>query len=99
MQDLLHNVSGALDQLNPFSLGNRIIYFGWLAIYSFTLVAVWRSRHAWVRLVCLAANQLFSVGVLISWSLAVLLAYTYWLASALLFVAVAGSTFYLFRGK
>jgi hypothetical protein len=99
MQDLLQNIAGVLDQLNPFSLGNRIIYFTWLALYSFTLVAVWRSRHGWVRLVCLLANQLFSVGVLISWSLAILLAYTYWLASALLFLAVAGSTFYFFRGK
>jgi len=99
MRDLLQNLSSLVDQLNPFSLGNRIIYFTWLALYSFTLVATWRSRHPWLRLVCLVTSQLFSIGVLISWSLAILLAYTYWLASALLVVAVAGSTFYLFRGK
>ena len=99
MQDLLRSLSGLVDQLNPFSLGNRIIYFTWLGLYSFTLVATWRCRHAWLRLICLAACQLFSVGVLISWSLAILLAYTYWLASALLVIVVAGSTIYLFRGK
>ncbi|MEA2779405.1 MAG: hypothetical protein QOK29_949 [Rhodospirillaceae bacterium] len=87
------------DQLNPFSLGNIIVYFTWLVVYSFTLVAVWRSPKAWVRLCCLLVNQLFSVGVLISWSLTILLAYTYLLQSAIVCIVVAGTTFYLFRER
>ena len=99
MNDFLREFTGFFDRLNPFSLSNLVFYFAWLAIYGFTLVAVWRSHLAWVRFVCFVINQVLSIGVLISWSLTVLLAYTYWLPSALVFLGVTGSTFYLFRRR
>ena len=40
-----------------------------------------------------------SIGVLISWTLTALLAYTYWLPSALVFFGVGGTTFYLLRQR
>ena len=99
MNDFLRELTGFFDQLNPFSLGNLVFYFFWLTIYSFTLVAVWRSHRAWVRFICFVINQILSIGVLISWSLTVLLAYTYWLPSALVFLGVTGTTFHLFRRR
>ena len=65
----------------------------------FTLVAVWRSHRSWVRLICFVINQVFSIGVLISWTLTLLLAYTYWLPSAFVFLGTGGTTFYLFRRR
>lgn len=88
-----------VDQLNPFSLGNLIFYFTWLTLYTFSLVAVWRCHRSWVRLICLVLNQILSVGVLMSYSLTLLLAYNYWLPSALIFLGVASMTFFLFRRR
>lgn len=70
--------TGLFDQLNPFNTGNLVIYFGWLALFTFTAVAVWRSDSRWLRLVCFVVNQVFSVGIILSWTLTSLLAYTYW---------------------
>ncbi len=99
MNDIERAFTGFFDQLNPFSLGNLVYYFAWLTIYSFTLVAVWRSHRGWVRLICFAINQVLSIGVLISWTLTLLLAYTYWLPSAVVFFGVGGTTFHLFRRR
>jgi hypothetical protein len=99
MQQFLRDLVGFFDQLNPFSLGNIVFYFAWLTVYSFTMVAVWRSRRGWFRFVCFLLNQVLSIGILISWSLTLLLAYTYWLPSVLVFLGIAGTTFYLFREK
>ncbi len=99
MPDLFRNIVDVFDQLNPFSLPNRITYFTWLTLYSFTMVVVWRARRSWVRFICFLLNQLLSVGVVISWSLTLLLAYTYWLPSALVVVGVSGGSLYLFREK
>jgi hypothetical protein len=88
-----------VDQLNPFSLGNLIFYFTWLTLYTFSLVAVWRSHRSWIRLICLVLNQILSIGVLMSYSLTLLLAYNYWLPSALIFLGVASMTFVLFRKR
>lgn len=88
-----------VDQLNPFSLGNLIFYFTWLTLYTFSLVAVWRSHRSWVRFICLVLNQVLSIGVLISYSLTLLLAYNYWLPTALIFLSVALVTFLLFRRR
>lgn len=99
MNDFVRSLTGFFDQLNPFSMGNLVFYFAWLVIYSFTMVAVWRSHRAWVRFICFVINQVLSIGVLISWSLTVLLAYTYWLPSALVFLGVTSSTIYLLRRR
>jgi fumarate reductase subunit C len=99
MSDIERAFTGFFDQLNPFSLGNLVFYFVWLTVYSFTLVAVWRSGRAWARFVCFVVNQVLSVGVLISLTLTALLAYTYWLPSALVFLGVGGTTFYMLRRR
>jgi hypothetical protein len=99
MDAIARGFNAFIDQLNPFSPGNIIFYFVWLVLYSFSLVAVWRSHRSWIRLICLILNQVLSVGVLISYSLTLLLAYTYWLPTALVFFGVAGVTFYLFHRR
>jgi hypothetical protein len=40
-----------------------------------------------------------SIGVLISLTLTALLAYTYWLPSALVLLGVGGTTFYMLRRR
>jgi hypothetical protein len=99
MSDIGRFFTGFFDQLNPFSQGNLAYYFSWLTIYSFTMVAVWRSQRAWVRFVCFLVNQVLSVGVAISYVLTALLAYTYWLPSAFVLFGVGGLSFYLFRRR
>ena len=99
MNDIGRAFTGFFDQLNPFSLGNLVFYFVWLTVYSFTLGAVWRSHRAWVRFICFVVNQVLSVGVLISLTLTALLAYTYWLPSALVILGVGGTTFYMLRRR
>ena len=81
MNEIVAGIKGVFDNLNPFNTGNLVIYFAWLAIYVFTLVAIWRSNSRVVRLVCFLVNQIFSIGVILSWTLTALLAYTYWIAS------------------
>src|SRR5215475_6462575 len=99
MDAISRGFNALIDQLNPFSLGNIVFYFVWLVLYTFSLVAVWRSQRSWLRLLCLILNQILSVGVLISYSLTLLLAYTYWLPTALVFFGVGGGAFYLFRRR
>ena len=99
MDDLGRAFTGFFDQLDPFSLGNLVYYFTWLTIYSVTLVAVWRSHRAWLRFICFVINQVLSIGVVISYTLTALLAYTYWLPSALVFFGAGGTTFYLLRRR
>ena len=99
MQYLLSQIQSLYDQLNPFSSGNLVLYYGWLVAYSITMVATWRARRTWTRFVCFVGNQLLQVGVLLSWSLTVLLALTYWLPTVLIFVAVAATTFYVLRAR
>ncbi len=99
MDAIARAFTSLIDQLNPFSLGNLIFYFTWLTLYTFSLVAVWRSHRSWVRLICLVLNQILSVGVLMSYSLTLLLAYNYWLPSALIFLGVGSMTFVLFRRR
>lgn len=99
MADLGTTAGGVLDQLNPFGLGNLILYFAWLIIFTFTGIAVWRCGVPWLRLVCYLINQVVSVGVLLSWTLTGLLAYTYWWESVGVFAGTAAGAFYLFRPR
>lgn len=81
MNEIVTSIKGIFDNLNPFNTGNLVIYFSWLVVYVFTLVAIWRSNSRLVRLLCFLVNQVFSIGVILSWTLTALLAYTYWIAS------------------
>jgi len=88
-----------IDPLNPFNRGNIVLYFTWILVYTFTWVAVWRSGRSWLRFVCFVINQIFSIGILMSWSLTVILAYAYWQASLALFVVTATISLFLFRRR
>ena len=78
MSQLATSLTNVFDQLNPYNSGNLVLYFTWLVVYTYTAIAIWRSRRPWFRFVCFLVNQLFSVGVILSWTLTGLLAYTYW---------------------
>ncbi|MEZ5647731.1 MAG: hypothetical protein R3E60_02035 [Alphaproteobacteria bacterium] len=86
MNAIIGHITGIFDQLNPFNTANLILYFAWVAIFGFTMVGLVRARYGLVRFLCYALNQFFSVGIILSWTLTVLLAYTYWWQSLVLFV-------------
>jgi|SRR6185369_11616838 len=67
-----------IDQLNPLSSGNLVLYFVTVFVYSYTSVAVWLARRASWRFLCFLINQLFSFGVFVSWTVAVVISFTYW---------------------
>jgi len=97
MQSVAAHITNIFDQLDPFSEGNIALFFAWLVVFTFTTVAIWRAPWPWFRLVCFAANQCVSVGVLMSWTLTVLLAYTFWQSALAVLVGTAGASFLLFR--
>ena len=99
MIDIVKAITGVFDNLNPFNIGNLIIYFSWIVVYTFTLTAIWRSHRGFVRLLCFIANQVFSIGIILSWSLTVILAYTYWIASLGTIAATLIISWYLFRSS
>jgi len=88
-----------VDTLNPFNRGNIVLYFTWIVVYTFTWVAVWRSERSWFRFVCFVVNQLFSIGILISWSLTAILAYAFWRESLGAFAATGAAGLFLFRRR
>jgi hypothetical protein len=103
VQDIFTTVAdyyrSVVDTLNPFNRGNIVLYFTWIVVYTFTWVAVWRSERSWFRFVCFAINQLFSIGILISWSLTVILAYAYWQASLAVFAGTGAAGLFMFRRR
>ena len=99
MDEIVSSIRSVFDTLNPFNIGNLVIYFAWLVVYVFTLVAIWRSNSRIVRLICFLINQLFSIGVILSWTLTALLAYTYWIASLGTVVIALVLAWWTFREK
>ncbi len=96
MNGFVNTIAGVFDQLDPFNIGNLILYFAWVAIFSFTIVGLWRSHRRWVRLLCYMVNQVCSIGILVSLTITVLLAYTYWwqsLTAAAVSIALAWRCF------
>ena len=81
VNSFVNAMTGIFAQLNPCNPGNLIIYFAWLVVFTFTTIAIWRAERAWIRLFCYLVNQVFSIGIVLSWTLTGLLAYTYWKAS------------------
>lgn len=94
--DFYHSI---VDPLNPFNRGNIVLYFTWIVTYTFTWVAVWRSERSWFRFVCFLVNQLFSIGVVMSWTLTVILAYAYWQTSIAAFAATGAVSLFMFRRR
>lgn len=99
MNEVVSSIKGVFDNLNPFNTGNIVIYFSWLVVYVFTLVAIWRSNSRIIRLVSFLINQIFSIGVILSWTLTGLLAYTYWIASLGTVVITLILSWWAFRKK
>jgi len=60
---------------------------------------VWRCPLPWFRILCLVVNQVFSIGILLSWRLAALLAVTYWRESLLVLAVTGIGSFWLFRRR
>jgi hypothetical protein len=99
VNSFVNALTGIFDQLNPFNLGNLVIYFAWLVVFTFTTIAIWRADRAWIRLLCYAVNQVFSIGIVLSWTLTSLLAYTFWKASIGAVVASAVVAFFVFSDR
>ncbi len=97
MEQLLNEFRSIVDTVNPYSSGNVTLYFVWLVSYTFTAMAIWRSQRRWVRLCCFLLNQIFAVGVVISWTIVLILAYEYWIHSLVVLAAVVALGWWTFR--
>lgn len=98
-EDLLDWTGDVLEQLDPYNAGNQVLYYGWLTVYVFTGIAVWRSQRGWLRFLCFLVNQLFSVGMLLSTVLTVAFVYSFWKESLATALATAALALFLFRRK
>lgn len=92
-------MTGVFDKLNPYNEANLILYFSWLVLFAFTTVAIWRSRRGWFRLLCYLLNQVFGIGVILSYSLVVVIAYRYWHASLAALAATVVLSLWFFRTR
>ncbi|MEX1108925.1 MAG: hypothetical protein WEC00_08455 [Dongiaceae bacterium] len=99
VREVVQFFDGFFNQFNPYNSANLITYFAWLVIYVATWITVWRSPRAWVRFISFLANQIFSIGILISWSLVVLIAVRYWIPSLIVALLTAGLALFLFRRR
>ncbi len=99
MQQLIGDLGGVLDQLNPLSRQNQIVYLVWLAAYVFTAGAVWRCGRRWLRLVYLLALQVLSVGLFVSQANILILAIYLWQESLAVAVAAMLAALWAFRTR
>jgi hypothetical protein len=99
VEAILDRLGDIVEQLDPFNLGNQLIYYTWLVVYTFTWVAVWRSSRPWFRFLCFLVNQLFSIGILLSTVLTVAMAARYWQASLAVFTVTAATSLFIFRRR
>jgi hypothetical protein len=86
-------------QLNPYSPANQVVYYTWLVLYTFTGVAVWRSRRAWFRFVCFLISQAVSLGMIQATWITLAIAVAYWRESLAIFVVTAAVSLFLFRRR
>jgi hypothetical protein len=99
LQEIYDYISVVAEQLNPYNTGNQILYYVWLVIYTFTCVAIWRSRRPWLRFLCFIVNQVFSVGMLMSTVLTVAFIISFWIETLAVFIATAAISLFLFRRR
>ena len=99
MDSLISDVRGLVDQLNPLSRQNQILYFFWLFGYFFLMAGIWRCDRRAVRFSFLLIHQLFSVGVFISQVNIVVLAIYLWVESLFIIAAATGLAILLFRRR
>jgi hypothetical protein len=99
LQELYDSVRVVLEQLNPYNTGNQILYYVWLVVYTFTWVAIWRSKRPWLRFLCFVVNQLFSVGILMSTIVTVAFIISFWIETLAVFIVTAAISLFLFRRR
>jgi hypothetical protein len=99
MQALMHDLGGVIDQLNPLSRQNQIVYLAWLAAYVFTAGAVWRCGRRWLRLVFLILLQFLSVGLFVSQANILILAIYLWRESLVVGLVAIVSSIWTFRTR
>ncbi len=99
MQDLIDALRGIVDQFNPLSTQNLIIYFVWLFLYLITAMAIWRSSRRWIRLLAFVVNQVVSIGVLVSLINIIVPAVVLWKESIALAVVTIGLGWLVFRKR
>lgn len=99
MEGLFSGFGGFIDQLNPASRNNQIVFLVWLVVTVFTGTALWRCGNRWIRLVCLLINQVFSMGILLSWAQIVVPAYILWREALVVMVLTILLACFLFRKR
>lgn len=99
MHQLMSDLGGVIDQLNPLSRQNQIVYLVWLAAYVFTAGAVWRCGRRWLRLVYLLVLQVLSVGLFVSQANILILAIYLWQESLVVAVAAMLTALWAFRTR
>lgn len=97
MDALMHDLGGVIDQLNPLSRQNQIVYLVWLSGYVFTAGAVWRCGRRWARLVYLLLLQILSVGLFVSQANILILAIYLWRESLAVAAAAIVLAVWTFR--
>lgn len=99
MDSIFSGFGGFIDQINPASRNNQILFLVWLIITVFTGTALWRCGNRWIRLVCLLINQIFSMGILLSWAQIIVPAYILWREALVVMVLTVAITWFLFRKR
>jgi hypothetical protein len=99
MQALMHDLGGVIDQLNPLSRQNQIVYLVWLSAYVFTAAAVWRCGRRWLRLAFLIQLQFLSVGLFVSQANILILAIYLWQESLVVGAGAIALSIWTFRTR
>jgi hypothetical protein len=99
MDSFFSGFGGFIDQINPASRNNQVLFMVWLVVTVFTGTALWRCGNRWIRLVCLLINQLFSMGILLSWAQIVVPAYILWKEALVAMVLTVAVAWFLFRRR
>lgn len=99
MESVVTDIRGLVDQLNPLSRQNQILYLFWLAGYFFLMAGIWRCDRRSVRFCFLIIHQLFSAGVFISQINIVVLAIVLWAQSLAVIVVAVVLAMVIFRRR
>lgn len=99
MEALMHDLGGVVDQLNPLSRQNQIVYLTWLGAYVFVTGAVWRSGRRWARLGFLILLQFLSAGFFVSQANVLILAIYLWRESLAVGIGAIALALWVFRTR
>jgi len=99
MESVFADVRGLVDQLNPLSRQNQILFFFWLFGYFYLMAGVWRCDRRGIRFSFLVIHQLFSAGVFISQVNILVLAIYLWIESLGIIVVATALAVFMFRRK